>query len=147
MRAPGKPRPILSDELPLTATAGSLLQRTFSGHSERVVKVLAADSNTVISSSQDLTVIVWNAQSGERRHVLTGHGGASRDFAQHGNLLFAGGDNGTVQVWNMDDGHRVHVLESYENKPIGRLALNQDASLLATAISGGGMDIWDVARG
>ncbi|KAF2682867.1 WD40 repeat-like protein [Lentithecium fluviatile CBS 122367] len=126
------------------------LQRTFSGYSESICKVLTTGPDTVISSSRDLTVIVWaieNVHPAERRQVLRGHSGAARDLVQHDDLLFAGGEDGAVQMWNLTNGRHMHVLEGDQDKMVALIALNQDASLLATAVMGGGMGIWDIASG
>jgi F-box and WD-40 domain protein CDC4 len=112
----------------------SLWQCGLYGHTQRVLKVLILNPDTVITSSRDLTVVVWNIQTAERQHVLMGHAEAARDLIHYQNLLFAGGDDGAVRVWDLDTGHCVHVLEGRDNRPVGRLSLNQDATLLATAI-------------
>ncbi|KAF2685430.1 hypothetical protein K458DRAFT_388308 [Lentithecium fluviatile CBS 122367] len=77
---------------------GLELQRTLSGHGDSVVKVLMSnnDSVTVISSSRDLRIIVWDVRSSWQRHILPGIGDVAKALLQHENLLFAGANDEAV---------------------------------------------------
>jgi WD40 repeat protein len=123
-------------------TKNSLLQRTLAGHSGAINKVLIADPTTVISSSQDSTVIVWNLQTAVPRWTLAGHGAIVECLMMHGNWLFTGARDGTVRAWDLDNGHRVCVLQGHTT-PVWKMTVHQDRTLLATGASGGSMRISD----
>ncbi|KAF2653041.1 WD40 repeat-like protein, partial [Lophiostoma macrostomum CBS 122681] len=124
------------------------LQKTLSGqHSKWIVRVLAPSPDIVISSSQDPLVVVWNVHLGEPRHILQGSTDTVQDMVQSEDLLFGGARDGAVYVWNLATGQQVHILQDHLNRSVGYVALNPDESLLATALSGGGMGIWDVSSG
>ena len=120
-------------------------QHEFSMHTQMIKKVFVLNANTVATSSKDLTVVVWNMHSGERQHTLTGHTDSVLDLLQHDNLLLGCTNDGTVQIWNLDTGQRIRLLEGSDGECMSKMALNQDVTLLATAISDGTMDFWDIA--
>jgi WD40 repeat protein len=123
-----------------------LLENTLTGHTGSITKISMIDSDTLISGSTDLNVIVWDIGTGQRRHILTGHAQPVRTLKQHKSLLLTGSDDGPIYVWNLEDGNCVRVLEGHD-RLVWALNFNEDATLLAAGASLGKMRIWELATG
>jgi len=60
------------------------------------------DGEYLLSSSQDLTVRVWNAETGEEISRLSGIGATTVSFSPDGNYVYAGDYYENVHVWQWD---------------------------------------------
>jgi eukaryotic-like serine/threonine-protein kinase len=61
-------------------------------------------------------VRVWELESGELRHELSGHPGGTRavTFSPDGKVLATGGKDDNVMVWNTQTGERLQTLEGHK---------------------------------
>ena len=65
----------------------------FEGHTDRVTSVaFSPDGHFLVSGSDDMTVRLWNIDSGEQVQVLEGHMGAvtSVAFSPNGQFVVSG---------------------------------------------------------
>lgn len=76
---------------------------TYDGHTNTVFSIHLAN-NTLVSGSGDLTVICWNAGSGEIIRVLSGPTEIVYAVGYYDGYVFAGGSDKTVIKWNIEDG-------------------------------------------
>jgi WD40 repeat protein len=79
--------------------------RTLLGHSEHVVQVAyLPDGCTLVSGSDDGTVILWDLESSEARQVLSGHQGPIMALAvsRTGERMVTASPDGTLQVWALE---------------------------------------------
>ncbi|GBG35085.1 WD repeat-containing protein pop2, partial [Hondaea fermentalgiana] len=82
------------------------------GHSD-TVRSVAIQGDTIVSGSDDNTVRIWNATSGEEQHVLNGHSDCVRSVAIQGDTIVSGSNDGTVRIWNATSGEEQRVLEGH----------------------------------
>lgn len=96
-------------------------QRAFvlRGHRGRITAlVLTPDKRRVITTAEDGTARVWEADTGQPIRVLAGNTAALTCVATSpdGMLVAAGADDGLVHLWNLDTGERLHCLTGAEDR-------------------------------
>ena len=92
---------------PLRCPDVACLERTLSGHTQRVTAVaFSPDSRTLATGSVDFTVKVWNVADGALVRTLSGHGSSvmAVAFSPDGALLASGSEDTTVRLWRASDG-------------------------------------------
>jgi RNA polymerase sigma factor (sigma-70 family) len=123
---------------------------TLEGHTSVIYSVkFAPDGKTLVTSSNDLTIRVWEAPTGKFRGMLKCHA-RGIDFLPDGRLVAASFDK-TIRFWD------VHSLQETQKwtgtRALGSLAVSPDGKLLAvaeaSAVSKGPsvLSVWDVAGG
>ena len=64
---------------------------------------IAIHGNLIASGSEDRTIKIWNASTGELQSTLTGHSGSvfSVAFSKDGTRLVSGSADKTVKIWSV----------------------------------------------
>eukprot|EP00946_MAST-07B_sp_MAST-7B-sp1_P002175 g2175.t1 len=95
--------------------AGGACLRKITGHTSMVTSVsFSVDGSRIVSGSDDKTVRVWDAVSGECvLGPLEGHTSWVRpvSFCGDGSRIVSGSGDETVRVWDAVSGECVHVVE------------------------------------
>lgn len=68
------------------------------------------DGVHVVSGSLDTSIRVWDVESGQLKHTLTGHQSLTSGMELHSNILVSGNADSTVKVWDITTGHCLHTL-------------------------------------
>src|SRR5207249_1024668 len=74
------------------------------GHTGPVSSVcFSPDGERIVSGSEDKTVTVWDAHTGQEIRTLKGHNGRvwSVVFSPDGKRILSGSDDTTVRVWDV----------------------------------------------
>ena len=88
------------------------------GHSNYVSSMFRNhDGSQIASGSDDKTVKVWNAKTGDLVQTLEGHSDFVRSvcFNHDGSQIASGSNDNTVKVWNAKTGDLVQTLEGHSN--------------------------------
>ena len=120
------------------------LIRSLSGHTSFVYDVaISSDGSTIVSGSWDNTVRVWDAMSGEVRHVLRGHTNKVQSIAicQDGNTIISGSGDNTVRVWDAESGEVRHILEGHTNS-VNTVAINKDGNIIISGSDDKTVRVW-----
>jgi WD40 repeat protein len=101
--------PVMYSTVPQLAPAGASLQRRLKGHDGWVASVCsittAEGAVRIVSGSDDKTVRIWDAESGEEVAVLKGHDGmvwsvCSITTAEGAVRIVSGSWDTTVRIWS-----------------------------------------------
>ncbi len=106
--------------------------RHYLGHSHTVTKVtFNSAGNTVISSSHDGSIKIWNANRGRAQYVLGSHGSvveAAAHSPDHRRFATCGRD-GNINIYSTDTGEKLTQLQSNRGWVLD-LAFSTDSSKL-----------------
>uniref|UniRef100_A0A8C0GFU7 Apoptotic peptidase activating factor 1 n=1 Tax=Chelonoidis abingdonii TaxID=106734 RepID=A0A8C0GFU7_CHEAB len=117
------------------------------GHEKSVQHCqFTSDGRTLISSSDDSTIQVWNWQS-EEYIFLKGHKEAVKNFRLLENSrLLSWSFDGTVKVWNICTGIIEEDFVCHEDAVLS-CAVSPDATKFSSTSADKTAKIWDVSRG
>ena len=132
--------------IPLQDTVANItLTNTLTGHSSVVWFVaISPDGQTLVSSSADRTIKLWNLPTGELRTTLSGHSNQVLSVAltPDGQTLASSSWDRTIKLWNLPTGELRRTLSSRSNEAWS-IALSPDSQTLASS-SGSTIKIWNL---
>ncbi|KAI8631008.1 vegetative incompatibility protein HET-E-1 [Xylariaceae sp. FL1651] len=127
----------------------SLRPQTLEGHTGLVSSVaFSSDGSTLASGSDDKTVRVWSASTGDCVQTLEGHTGSvwSVAFSPDGNTLASGSHDKTVRVWSAGTGDCVQTLEGHTGW-VWSVVFSPDGSTLASGSHDKTVRVWSAGTG
>ncbi|XP_064914865.1 ribosomal RNA-processing protein 8 isoform X2 [Columba livia] len=84
--------------------------KVLKGHDDHVITCLQFCGNRIVSGSDDNTLKVWSAVTGECVQTLVGHTGGVWSSQMRDSVVISGSTDRTLKVWNADTGECVHTL-------------------------------------
>ena len=126
-------------------------QRRFgSAHTDWItdIEFHPTNSSMALSASQDASVILWNANTGEvvRKYEIEADQVTSVAFHPDGNTFLSGTVDGAVYLWETDSGAHLARWEVYEGI-VNSVAFSSDGESALSGGSDGGLLLWDVRTG
>jgi WD40 repeat protein len=126
------------------------IQKLFTGlHDNWVTGVaFSADGQWLVSSSEDLTLKIWDTQTGECRRTFTGHPEWVMDvvISADGRTLVSGSIDHTLRIWDVATGKCLRILEGHTDW-VYSIALSADGQWLASAGSDCIVRLWNPHTG
>ena len=124
------------------------------GHKAAVRSVaFSFDGQRIISGSQDNTVNVWDADSGQLIKALRGHAGRVRScqFAGDDKLAVSAGHDGVVKFWDIEGYEEARVLRGYVLEghldAILAASFSRDGQQIVTASRDRSAKTWELESG
>ena len=144
-------------------TSTGLCLKTLRGHSNRVMSVtfsprvspeaelhrqLAPQGTMLASGSDDFSVKLWDASTGECLSTLQEHGSRvwSVAFSPQGTTLASGSDNQTVKLWDVGTGECLNTLQGHGSR-IWSVAFSPQGTTLASGSDDLSVKLWDISTG
>ena len=109
---------------------------------------ISGDGKTLVSCGDDGTVRIWNSQSQQLLHTLSGHDDAVLDVAlsNDGSLIASSGADKKVVIWDAATGRRRFELSQHLG-PVRSVAFSPDGKQLASAGNDLRIILWDTQSG
>ena len=121
----------------------------FTGHSASVNALAwSPDGKLIASASDDASVQIFHASSGQRSVTYTGHSEevATVDWSSHGQFIASGGQDGTVQIWNAVDGGKILTYTGHASRVNG-VSWSRNSQLLASGSEDKSVQVWNASNG
>ncbi|KAF9007675.1 WD40 repeat-like protein [Hymenopellis radicata] len=126
------------------------LLTTLIKHNGEVTSVsFSHDDRYIVSASSDMTVRVWNAETGKEKLMLEGHtyDVNSASFSYDGrHIVSASYHDKTVRVWNAETGKEELMLEGHTNQ-VRSASFSHDDRYIVSASSDMTVRVWNAETG
>ncbi|EDV49681.2 WD repeat-containing protein 61 [Drosophila erecta] len=126
------------------------LRHKLKGHALGVVSVaVSSDGQTIASSSLDSTMCLWDARSGDKKHLLT-FGPVDLwtvKFSPCNKYVISGLNDGKISMYSVETGKAEQTLDAQNGKYTLSIAYSPDGKYIASGAIDGIITIFDVAAG
>ena len=127
---------------------GLFTSRTARGLPPSAGPSFSPDGNRIVTATDEGTVCVWNAATGEPVTELKGHTGSitSASFSPDGTRIVTASEDATARLWDATTGDSVAELRGHTGS-INYASFSPDGTHIATASHDGTAHVWDATTG
>ncbi|XP_020813836.1 WD repeat-containing protein 61 [Drosophila serrata] len=126
------------------------LRHKLSGHALGVVSVaVSSDGQTIASSSLDSSLCLWDARTGDKKHLLR-FGPVDLwtvGFSPCNKYVISGLNDGKISMYSVETGKAEQTLDAQNGKYTLSIAYSPDGKYIASGAIDGIITIFDVAAG
>jgi eukaryotic-like serine/threonine-protein kinase len=122
---------------------------TLKGHTGEVRSVaFSPDGKRIASGSEDGTLKIWDAATGQETLTLKGHDGAvlSVAFSPDGKRIASGSNDRTIKVWDASTGQGTGTLKGHAAQ-VTSVAFSPDGKRIASGSVDHTIKVWDAVTG
>jgi class 3 adenylate cyclase/GTPase SAR1 family protein len=109
---------------------------------------ITLDGKTIVSSSYDRTIKLWDLESGQCRATFPSHSYDINDLAitPDGTTAISASDDHMIKVWNLTTGQCRATFEGHIEL-IGRVAITLDGKKVISSSNDSTLKVWDLSTG
>jgi WD40 repeat protein len=123
------------------------MQRTFKGHSDRVISVAFSQDHCLLASgSWDKSIHIWNMISGSCLQTIKEHNGIYSVKFLADNVHIVVGSYRDIQLWNIKSGNCLKTFGGYSDDVIC-VALSSDDIYVASGSCDTTVQVWNINNG
>jgi serine/threonine protein kinase len=122
--------------------------RSLPGHTADVKDMLLLkDGQTLVTSSADETIRLWNLQTGAEIQRWSGHDSSVNALTRttDQNTLITAGADRRINFWTLPEGEPIDQIEEAHGSSINALAVSNNGQWLASGDSSGVIKLWDLS--
>ncbi len=139
---------LADEEVRKNLPPGVKLLRTLRGHTGLIGRIAwSPDGHMLASPSEDKTIRLWNAETGECLHTLLENGEVlSVAFDHSGRILASACDDNTVKLWEPASGKLLCTMEGHQDDVLG-VAFDTSDNILASGSKDKTIKLWEPTNG
>ena len=119
------------------------------GHTRAIACVaLSPDGQRIVTGSNDLTLKLWDAESGQEQLTLKGHTDSinSVAFSPDGHRIVSGSDDHTLKLWDAKSGQELQTLKGHTGS-VSSVTFSPSGQRIVSVGMNGWLRIWDAKSG
>ncbi|XP_030048093.1 F-box/WD repeat-containing protein 7-like [Microcaecilia unicolor] len=105
------------------------------------------DGIHVVSGSLDTSIRVWDVETGNCIHTLTGHQSLTSGMELKDNILVSGNADSTVKIWDIKTGQCLQTLQGPNKHQSAVTCLQFNKNFVITSSDDGTVKLWDLKTG
>ncbi|MGH0155306.1 UNVERIFIED_CONTAM: hypothetical protein FKN15_074846 [Acipenser sinensis] len=105
------------------------------------------DGIHVVSGSLDTSIRVWDVETGNSIHTLTGHQSLTSGMELKDNILVSGNADSTVKIWDIKTGQCLQTLQGPHKHQSAVTCLQFNKNFVITSSDDGTVKLWDLKTG
>ncbi|KAM6949132.1 uncharacterized protein FYW47_015519 [Aplochiton taeniatus] len=118
--------------------------KVLTGHDDHVITCLQFSGDIIVSGSDDNTLKVWSALTGQCLRTLSGHSGGVWCSQMTDSVVISGSTDRTLRIWEVLTGECVHTLYGHTST-VRCLSLHGDR--VVSGSRDATLRVWDVQSG
>lgn len=128
-------------------TGKGIAELTEHGNSTVHTVAFSPDGTTFASGDASGNVLIWDAETNERRAMRDEHGSTvnAMAYSPDGSVLATAGNDSAVRLWDPATGAPLGAFEGHRS-PVHAVAFSSDGTTLASGDQDGTAHLWDVDR-
>ena len=126
------------------------IKKFLHGHASDVTSASCSpDGRHIVTSSDDETAIIWDAETGEQECVLRGHTDrvTSASYSPDGRHIVTSSNDSTAIIWDAETGEQECALRGHTDWLLTSASYSPDGRHIVTSSDDGTAIIWDVGPG
>lgn len=119
---------------------------TLAGHTDSINDaVVSPNGRYIATASDDNSVKIWDAETGQTIHTLDGHEASvtSLAFSENNTHLLSGDTASQIIVWDVEAGTLVRRLTGEDDRAVRSVAFHPDGEQIGVGYDAGTARIWD----
>jgi len=139
-----------SQEIPIAVTyyPGWEIRQFQDPREEAYAVAFAPDGQTIISTSRDKTLKLWDVATGQKIRTFFGHTDwvTAVAFSPDGKTVISSSDDKTLRLWDVATGQRIRTFSGHSDL-INSVALSPDGETVISGSKDGTLKLWNMATG
>ena len=150
------PRDFISYDRPFFSEMESVFRKSCIYHDGRLIGHADAicsaeyspDGKYIVSASEDSTIRIWNAETGENLRTLRGHQNTVNmaTFSPDGKIVASASADSTIRFWDADTGDSIFTLKG-AGSPVHMLTFSPNGERLISASQDKTIRVWNAKTG
>ncbi|MCB9493294.1 MAG: WD40 repeat domain-containing protein [Epsilonproteobacteria bacterium] len=117
---------------------------TLEGHNDCINVIKQLNEHTLVSASDDKTIMTWDINSGKKTETLEGHDDRVYALLVVDNKIISGSRDKTVKIWDAESKHNLATIPCQDK--VYSLAFSKDQNYLFIGLGCGDIEVFQLTE-